>query len=409
MTTTYSGTLDEAYERLHATGPEFDGWLSNHGPMAAEVIVRHGHADAIGHWLDGYMRRLEEFPRGLGPIGTDWQAALGDPRRVADWTAYFRSELGTQPWRQVLGTWWPRLLPGVAAAATHGVIRVGHAVRVLLTDGDDEVRITELAHGLAYWAARWQTVPAGHRGALAAAAYGQARATVRSVPAPTGTDLAAHGPRGSAGDRPTRTALEALAAVPRIADQSGGIRDRLGRLANLPSWPPSAGYDAAVSPEQARTLLTGLVDAATLRYLAYGYGNGVMLVHCATAPNAVLRTLPALDPELWAPSLAAAWTAASALTAVYAPPHPDTRAELLPPADPAPPRDGALPDDTAQDNAVQEAVARAVEHGDAHVIKFTDTAVEVYARTGDPRAIAAARRDPRAIAAARRAAELIQP
>ena len=30
-----AGTLDEAYERLHVTGPEFDGFLSNHGPMAA--------------------------------------------------------------------------------------------------------------------------------------------------------------------------------------------------------------------------------------------------------------------------------------------------------------------------------------------------------------------------------------
>jgi hypothetical protein len=33
-----TGILDEAYQRLHATGPEFDGWLSNHGPMAAQVL-----------------------------------------------------------------------------------------------------------------------------------------------------------------------------------------------------------------------------------------------------------------------------------------------------------------------------------------------------------------------------------
>jgi hypothetical protein len=30
--------LDEAYEQLSATGPEFDGWLSNHGPMAARRV-----------------------------------------------------------------------------------------------------------------------------------------------------------------------------------------------------------------------------------------------------------------------------------------------------------------------------------------------------------------------------------
>src|SRR5215469_18616902 len=123
--------------RLHVTGPEFDGWLSNHGPMAAEAMVRRGHAGSVHGWLDRYMRRLEEFPRASAPIGEDWREALGDPRRVADWTAYFRREVTGQPWRSVLGTWWPRLLPGVAAAATHGAIRVGHAVRALLQDGAD--------------------------------------------------------------------------------------------------------------------------------------------------------------------------------------------------------------------------------------------------------------------------------
>src|ERR1022692_318803 len=122
MPSAVAGTLDEAYERLHATGPEFDGWLSNHGPMAAEALVRHGHSDVVESWLDDYMRRLEQFPRGVSPIGTDWRAALGDPRRVADWTDFFRAELRERPWRQVLNTWWPRLLPGVVAAATHGVI-----------------------------------------------------------------------------------------------------------------------------------------------------------------------------------------------------------------------------------------------------------------------------------------------
>ena len=76
MSTDVTGTLDEAYERLHATGPEFDGWLSNHGPMAAEAMVRHGHAGRVHRWLDGYMRRLEEFPRGSTPIGEDWREAV---------------------------------------------------------------------------------------------------------------------------------------------------------------------------------------------------------------------------------------------------------------------------------------------------------------------------------------------
>jgi Questin oxidase-like len=348
MTSVAAGILDEAYERLHGTGPEFDGWLSNHGPMAAEAMVRRGRADSVHRWLDGYVRRLEEFPRGIGPIGEYWRDALGDPRRVADWTMYFRHEVAGQPWRQLLGTWWPRLLPGLAAAATHGVIRTGHAVRALLADGQDSAHLTELAHGLAYWAARWQPVPGA------------------------GTEL-----RPAAEHRAAElTPAAALAAVPRIADQSGGIRERLGRLNGLAGWQPALA--AAVMPassDQIRAWLAGLADSATTRYLQYGHGNAVMLVHSATAPTAVLRTLPALHEDLWAPSAAAAWAAAAALTAIYAPAVP-APAAVLPDAPP-----GSL--------AAEEVFARAVDHGDEHVIKFADTAADVYARTSSPAVLAA--------------------
>jgi hypothetical protein len=90
----------------------------------------------------------------------------------------------------------------------------------------------------------------------------------------------------------------------------------------------------------------------------------------------VLRTLPALRQDLWAPSTAAAWTAAAALTAIYAPAVP-APADVLPAA-PA----GPL--------AAEEVFARAVDHGDEHVIKFADTAADVHARTGRAAALAAA-------------------
>jgi len=371
---TGTGQLDEAYQRLHATGPEINGWLSNHGPMGAEAIVRHGHAAELGPWLDGYITRLEEFPRGLAPIGDGWQDALGDPRRIADWTGYFRAELSGQPWRRVLGTWWPRLLPGVVAAATHGVIRTGHAVRALLADGEDEPHLTELAHGLAYWAARWQTLPAGHQGAAAAAAQGRVRAQPL---APSGDPAAA--------DRTGRTdlsgklaAVPRMAAVPRLAGQTGGIRDRLARLPELGGWPDAlAGLPAPATPEETRATLTALVDAAALSYLHYGHGNPVMLVHAATAPNAVLRVLPVLDSALWAPSLTAAWAASSALTAIYAPAAPRATG-------------GGLPSGPAGQDQAASTFARAVEHGDAHVVKFADTALDVFGRTANPDALAAA-------------------
>jgi hypothetical protein len=119
-------------------------------------------------------------------------------------------------------------------------------------------------------------------------------------------------------------------------------------------------------------------DAAVLRYSDIAHGNPVMLVHSATAPTAILRSLPALDAGLWAPSAAAAWDAAAALTAIYAP------------SGPASPGPGIAAPDHA--GAMDEVFARAVVHGDEHAIKFADTAADVYQRTGNPAAIAAVMR-----------------
>ena len=74
-------------------------------------------------------------------------------------------------------------------------------------------------------------------------------------------------------------------------------------------------------------------------------------------------------------------TAASASAAV----GPVEAAAGSAPAGPA-----ELPDPPAGPQAAEEAFARAVEHGDEHVIKFADTATDVYARTGQPDALAAA-------------------
>jgi hypothetical protein len=329
------GILDEAYQRLHRTGPEFEGWLSNHGPMAVEALVRHGHGGRVHRWLDDYLRRLDELPRGLRPID-DWRAALGDPKRAGDWLAHFDRELRDRPWREVLGDWWPRLLPGIAAGATHGVIRVGHAVRVLRTDGENPQRLAELGQALGYWAARWQPVPGA-------------------------------GPLTGRSDVPA-----ALAAVPRIPAQTGGIRDRLGRLPDLPGWPGAAtGLRPPADPGEAERILIELVHRAGLDYLRFGHGNPVMLVHAVTAPTAVLRTLPALDPALWAPSVAAAWSATAAVTSVYAPPTP-----TAPPA--------------VADGEPAEVFARAARHGDEHVVKLADAVLEAHAATGDARVLAAA-------------------
>ncbi len=370
----HGDTLVEVYQRLHAFGPEFGGdeegnhGMTNHGPMAMEddlllermaLHVTQQHllrlAVDVHRWLDRYVTRLAELPRGNAPIAPDaWELALGDGRRLPDWTSFFRAELRAQPWTRVLRTWWPRLLPGIAAGSTHGVIRVGHAVRALQTsqcNPPDVALLDELAHGLAFWAARYRELPS-------------------AVPA-----------GALAPD-------DALAAVTRLREQAGFIAHRLERLARSDDWVASIRrLRPAGAPEEAPSRLEVLVEAATRNYLVLGHAAPVLLVHVATAPNAVRHVLPVLPSEQWEPSLHAAWTAAAAIVAAYAPVAEAPFAEMVR-------VDGGTPRDTPADT-----LGRAAAHGDEHVLKFADTAVEAYERTGDPDLLAAVTHASRLIAA----------
>lgn len=328
-----SGILDEALQRLHASGPERLGRLTNHGPMAVEALVRRGQARSVHRWLDYYRAKLEDMPARLAPVtDADWRTALGDPRRAADWIAYFERALAERPWREVLTAWWPVLLPGIAGGSTHPVIRVGHAVRTLLGPGGETApRVAELAHGLGYWAARHTPLPAR---------------TPVALPAPAG-------------------AAAALDAVERIPVQDGGLPDRFAQLTSVPVWPAGNG-DGTPDPDTARALLTDLVTAAVHRYATHGHAEPIMLVHAATAPNAVLRTLPALPRELWPASLDAAWAASAAVTAAYAPAAPAAYEGTYKEAH-----------EEAARSTFDEVFARAAAHGDDHTVKFADTALDV--------------------------------
>jgi hypothetical protein len=351
--------LLEAYQRFHGTGPEWGGQhLSNHGPMAVEAMVRRGYGEIVHRWVDSYVQRLEEPPRGLEAITEqDWREALGSLKRVADWTVLFHRELAERPWREVLATWWPRLLPGIVGGSTHGVIRVGHVAHALMTaeadpgsrpgsdtiEDPDDPYLVELADSLGYWAACWRPMvgdPSSRPGSL--------------------------------------TAIDALAAVPGVADQEKGVPYRIAQFATTDGWQPAlSGLRAVNDPEHVPALLAQVVDASVLDYLSHGHGQAVMRVHASTAPAAVLRTLPALPRALWVQSVDAAWHATAALAAACKPPAAD-------PAELVVHTDGVT---TAED-----ALARAVDHGDEHVIKFADAAMDVFARTGDRNALAASGR-----------------
>ena len=331
--------LDEGLARLSRTGPEFDGGLSNHGPMAAEALVRMGRADDVERWVDGYLRRLDAPPRPSDRI-TDatWRDALGDLRRVADWEAYLAAQLAEEPWRDVLARWWPRLVPGLAAAATHGIIRTSHAARSLAAEEPPE-RIAELAKGLAYWAAAYLELPGSRR---------------------TGghLDLAA-----AVGNLPRRATLPGR----------GLITEQLGiRLADDTGLPAAVGL--LRPPEDVQADLRDLAGMFARQFLVYGRQRPIALLHAVTAPTAARSVLPLLPGHLARDTYDALWQVGAVLYATYSSGvTPEPLPQVAPPA----------PDDLAD---------RAVSTGDEHAIKLTEACLRLHAETGDPVLLHAAAR-----------------
>jgi hypothetical protein len=335
--------LDEGLSRLAMTGPEYRGGLSNHGPMAAEALVRLGRADAVERWLDGYLRRLDDAPRPSDRV-TDatWRDALGQKKRVADWEAYVRAQLAEDPWRDVLARWWPRLLPGVAAAATHGIIRTAHAARSLAAAegaGDTGQRRDELARGLAYWAASYLELP----GAARPSGNLDAAAAIRALPV-----LDEPAPGGSI----TGRLREGVPRLPGLGTAVAALRPAV-----------DAGRD-----------LRELAGEFARVFLGYGRGQPIAFLHAVTAPVAAYTALPLLPGQFARPTYDGLWQVGAALYAVHA-------GQVTP--EPLPAGSPPAPDDLAD---------RAVATGDEHAIKLTEACLRLYAQAPDPAFLHAAAR-----------------
>jgi hypothetical protein len=162
-----------------------------------------------------------------------------------------------------------------------------------------------------------------------------------------------------------------------------GIGARIGVLSDLPGWPPAVAAHAAPPDDVVPAALDVLTDAAVSGYLRRGHGNPVLLVHTVTAPRAARLVLPALPVPLWRATYDAAWAVTAALTAAYRPHDPAPGAHTGAGA-------GAGAGDPAQ------VAGRAVAHGDEHVLKFTEVAIESHHR-GNADALGAAARATRMI------------
>ena len=146
---------EAALDRLLATGREFSGefplFLANHLPMALVALHRLGASDArLAAYFAGYRdaHHLHAAPPVLAPIRREtWPSALGARERESDYRAFFEDEVSALGARRAIAVYLPTLLPGLAASATHGLMRLAYGVL-----RDDPA---EIATALGYWAATY--------------------------------------------------------------------------------------------------------------------------------------------------------------------------------------------------------------------------------------------------------------
>jgi Questin oxidase-like len=326
--------LDDALTIFAATAPQYGPLgLSNHGPMAAEALASLGRGDAIEGWAKQYAIRLDDAPAPAErPLSEDeWPASLGRADRYPEWLALFEREVADRPVAAVVGEWVPRLLPGAVGAATHGLIRTGHALRALGA-ADTPPRRLEVAQALAYWSSQYQELP---------------------------------GPPLLIGRQNVAEALTALPYLPEDTPPQMLISDTVAQVTEI-----ADEFEQGVASLR-RTgvpvdLLDQLAAGGALAYLRNADGGGAIgLLHSVTSPLACELVLPWLATEDLDAALGYVWQAVAALHVAYA----------IDRHGPAPVKGAA---------STQALVERAVASGDEHAIKLTEAALRSFHRSGDP-------------------------
>lgn len=331
--------LDRALTELHRTDPEFSGGLSNHGPMACEALEALGAPERIEPFFARYRSRLEPMP----PAGEleDWRTALGRPEARAPLIASMEAGLRRSGPDSLLETTLPGLLPGLIGGAFHGLLRTAHAYRSW-TRRASEPRARELAHGLGYWAARYQPLP--------------------------GTP----GARATAG-RDALATLDRTPIVPDVRRNGGLIFERFAVLEDEPSFADAVEqFDlGAQSPDAALDALVSM--AARLFVTAKKPGAGFVYLHGVTGSAALRLLLPALSDENQQVAVGYLVQAVAAVHATHA--HVDSSATQTV---------------SAVDADPTALAAQAARSDDDHTIKLVEAALREYERVGAPELLAAA-------------------
>src|ERR1700736_5520894 len=286
MPTSDYESLDEALEALAGCDITLKNGNSNHAAMVAEALCAMGRPQAVMPWIARYKERLLPRSAARDPIRAEtWRSALGQRERFADWTEFFGTELRQAPWPEVLDRWVGRLAPGFCAAATHGVIRVGHAARSL-AESETPQRLRELADALASWAATYQKLSASDRETNGGMAPRQAIVRVPIVPLD----------RRNEGGNITAS-LAMLGDFPEFA-LSIGLLDTEGELASLV---------AELTEVFARVYLANARDIRTT----------IAFIHGVTSPAALGNIAPQVSDRTARAAVRYAWQSGCGLYSCF--------------------------------------------------------------------------------------------
>jgi Questin oxidase-like len=320
-------SLDDALAVLAGHGIALANGNSNHGPMVAEALCAMGRPEAVMPWIARYRdRMLPRVPAGDPISRAEWRVALGRRDRFTDWANFFDDELEEASWPLVLDRWVGRLAPGFCAAATHGVIRVGHAARSL-TVGETAPRRRELADALGSWAATYQELPGSAAIAEPGLPPSEAIAQVPVIPLPRRRKL-------------------------------GNITASLAMLDDFPEFASVHGIIAV--DDDIKPLLSELTEVFARVYLANAHDSltAIVFIHCVTSLAALGNIMLAVRAETAHAMLRYAWQSACALYACFG-------------------SGRAMADEIARcEDDWDRLVERAVANGDEHVVKFTEACLQ---------------------------------
>jgi hypothetical protein len=181
--------------------------------------------------------------------------------------------------------WIPRLIAGLMAGGTHGLIRTAHAVRAL-SEAATPLRIEELASALAFWAAYHQTLPG-----------------VPRLRGPLDLDRAIEKIPRIGRDRPNESRRE------------GVPREFVRVLAEYPEF--AAAVDSFGTTEAVDASLNRLTEMGARLYLANASTHPLVFIHALTGPAAVRLLLPHMPSALHEVALAYGWQTVAAWVAAY--------------------------------------------------------------------------------------------